>query len=70
MQLHITDSEGNQYWTTTQVADYLGVKVDTFKGYVKRNIAPGSATRLDARTPLWDAATVRDWHASRPGRGN
>lgn len=62
-----------EVWTTRECADYLGVKVHTFRGYVNQGDAPQPIDERSAgnggTTHLFDAAAVRAWKASRPGRG-
>lgn len=61
-----------EVWTTRECADYLGVKVHTFRGYVNQGDAPQPVGRRPVGpniTDLFDAAAVRAWKASRPGRG-
>ncbi|MEV8324494.1 hypothetical protein [Kitasatospora sp. NPDC056731] len=53
-------------WTSRQCADYWGVKLKTWHGYVAREQAPQPSRRI-GRTPIWDAGTVTSY--PRPGRG-
>lgn len=65
----ITDADtGRELWRTADCADFTGVSIRTWGGYVARDQCPQPVARLDARTPLWDAEEVRTWHAGRPGR--
>lgn len=52
-----------------QAAALAGVKPQTWSGYVARGQAPAPRRHV-GRTPLWDAAEVRAWLESRPGRGS
>lgn len=58
-------------WTTAQVAEYLGVNPSTYRDYVADGRAPGPLRERDPDTgaKLYDAAAVKAWHESRPGRG-
>ncbi|MBH0778835.1 hypothetical protein [Nocardia bovistercoris] len=60
-------------WTAQQCADYVGVKLNTWHGYVSRpalnNPAPQPKDRV-GDTPLWDIDEVKEWQATRPGPGN
>jgi hypothetical protein len=62
----VTTGETREEWTATQCADAWGIKLKTWHSYVAREKAPEAVRRI-GRTPLWDAAEVRDW--PRPGRG-
>lgn len=59
------DTEGAELWNTTEVAKFLGVKPGTVSAYRHRGQMPAPARTLGARTHLWDAATIRAWHAAR-----
>ncbi len=57
-------------WTAQDCADYIGVAVSTFRGYVTRGDCDAPRpVRHVGRTPVWDAAEVRAWHEARPGKG-
>lgn len=60
-------------WTTREAADFLGVQVHTFRGYVNAGDAPQPVGKRaighNNFTDLFDAAAIRAWKASRPGRG-
>ncbi|WP_280273358.1 helix-turn-helix transcriptional regulator [Nocardia wallacei] len=57
-------------WTAQQCADYIGVKLRTWHGYVKRptreNPAPKPVDKIGS-TPVWDSSEVKAWQAARPG---
>lgn len=55
----------SQLWTTTEVANYLGVKPGTVSAYRHRGQMPPPVQTLGERTHLWEAATIREWHARR-----
>ena len=55
-------------WTAAECAEYVRVAARTWHSYVSRGQAP-AAVRHVGRTPLWDAADVMAWQASRRGQG-
>jgi predicted DNA-binding transcriptional regulator AlpA len=58
-------------WDADQCARHAGCKVSTWRGMVARNQAPQPLPyrrRTDGRR-IWDETEVREWQASRPGRG-
>lgn len=55
-------------WPAERCADYWGVKLRTWHGYVARRQVPQPA-RHAGRTPLWDAAEIRAAAAGRPRAG-
>ncbi|MGL5826306.1 MAG: NUDIX domain-containing protein, partial [Nocardioides sp.] len=55
----------SELWTTTEVARYLGVKPGTVSAYRHRGQMPAPVQTLGERTHLWEAATIREWNASR-----
>lgn len=60
--------------TTAQAAALAGMDPATFRKAMSRERRRGRDYRApreswpDARTPLWDAAAIESWHASRPRR--
>ncbi len=54
-----------QWWTTTDVATFLGVRVGTVSSYRKRGQMP-APDQTYGRTHLWRPETIIDWHRSRP----
>ncbi|MGP9760255.1 helix-turn-helix transcriptional regulator [Corynebacterium sp. AOP12-C2-36] len=68
MNVTITDADtGQELWTAGQCCEHTGVSRRTWSAYVAREQAPSPVGHLD-RMSLWDAETVRSWHAARPGR--
>lgn len=71
MNITITEtSTGRKLWRGSDCANHCGVSPSTWRSYTraKNKINPPQpATHLDARTPLWYADEVKDWHANRPG---
>jgi predicted DNA-binding transcriptional regulator AlpA len=57
-----------EWWTTSDVAAYLGVQVATVSGYRNRGQMPEPDMTL-GRTPAWRPASIIEWHASRPRPG-
>lgn len=64
-----TPSPKAEWWTTADVAAYLGVKPATVSAYRMRGQMPAPDQKL-GRTQLWRPRTIIDWHDSRPGPGN
>src|SRR3954463_2405367 len=57
-----------EWWTTTEVADYLGVRVGTISSYRQRGQMPAPDRTL-GRTHLWRPATSMQWQQRRPRVG-
>ena len=57
-----------EWWTTTDVAAYLGVRVATVSTYWKREQMPAPDMTL-GRTRAWRPATIIEWHEGRPRPG-
>ncbi|QDZ41910.1 hypothetical protein [Corynebacterium sp. sy039] len=69
MNPQIIDTDtGKLLWVTSQCAEHCGCSNGTFSSYVSRSIAPEPVGHFN-RERLWDAEAVKEWHASRPGRG-
>jgi hypothetical protein len=58
-----------EWWTTSDVATYLGVRVATISSYRKRGQMPPADHKI-GRTQLWRPSTITGWATARPGRGN
>jgi hypothetical protein len=56
------------WWTTTDVADYLGVSVGTVSSYRARGQMP-APDRTIGRTHVWSPRRIIEWHDNRPGHG-
>jgi len=66
MRPYIADRDtGRELWTAQQCAQHGDVAPATWRSYVNRAQAPESVGQLDARTPLWDAEQITEWHAKR-----
>ncbi|WP_174535047.1 helix-turn-helix domain-containing protein [Micromonospora chalcea] len=57
-----------EWWTTSDVAAYLGVKVATVSNYRKRGQMPEPDATV-GRTHMWRPKRVVEWHESRPRPG-
>jgi len=64
----LTPSPDADWWTTTEVAAYLGVRPATVSTYRMRGQMPAPDRKL-GRTQLWRPRTIIEWRESRPGRG-
>jgi len=56
------------WWTTTDVAAYLGVTVGTVSSYRARGQMP-EPDRTIGRTHVWSPQRIIHWHDGRPGHG-
>ncbi|MPZ61912.1 MAG: helix-turn-helix domain-containing protein [Propionibacteriales bacterium] len=56
------------WWTTEDVATYLGVTPSTIRAYVTRNQMPDPDRRM-GRLRLWRPRTIERWHQQRPRAG-
>ncbi|HEY8524245.1 MAG TPA: hypothetical protein VIL48_04730 [Acidimicrobiales bacterium] len=56
------------WWTTTDIANYLGVTVGTVSSYRARGQMP-EPDRTIGRTHVWTPRRIIEWHNSRPGHG-
>lgn len=68
-----TDADGAHWWASDDVLTYIEQQTgkrparSTWEAYVTRGQAPKPGRRV-GRTPQWDAALIRAWHADRPGQ--
>src|SRR4051812_12232614 len=58
-----------EWWTTTEVADFLGVRVGTVSSYRQRGQMPAPDRTL-GRTHLWRPSTILQWQQRRPRIGD
>jgi predicted DNA-binding transcriptional regulator AlpA len=56
------------WWTTTDVANYLGVAIATVSSYRARGQMP-EPDRTIGRTHVWSPRRIIEWHDNRPGHG-
>jgi hypothetical protein len=65
----VTQPDPNtDWWTTTDVAAYLGVTVGTVSSYRARGQMP-APDRTIGRTHVWSPHRIIEWHDTRPGHG-
>lgn len=57
-----------RYLSVAEVAERLGVSVNSVKGYAAKGILPTPDATIGA-TRGWLPATIDAWHAARPGHG-
>jgi predicted DNA-binding transcriptional regulator AlpA len=55
----------NDWWSTENVAAFLGVATSTVSAYVTRHQMP-PPDRYIGRTRLWWPDTIREWQQTRP----
>jgi 8-oxo-dGTP pyrophosphatase MutT (NUDIX family) len=60
--------QADAWWTTSDVAAYLGLRVGTVSSYRQRGQMP-PPDRTVGRTHLWRPKTILDWQRSRPRVG-
>jgi hypothetical protein len=60
-------SSDAEWWTTTDVAHYLGVRLATVSTYRMRGQMPAPDHKL-GRTQLWRPRTIIQWSSARPGQ--
>src|SRR5919202_352446 len=65
---HVAVDTSAEWWTTTDVADYLGVRVGTISSYRQRGQMPAPDRTL-GRTHLWRPSTIVQWQQRRPRVG-
>jgi predicted DNA-binding transcriptional regulator AlpA len=63
-----TPDRDADWWTTTDVAAYLGVTVSTVSAYRSRGQMP-APDRTIGRTHVWTPARIIEWNTARPGHG-
>lgn len=57
-----------EWWTTSDVAAYLGLRVGTVSSYRKRGQMPEPDMTV-GRTHVWKPARIVEWHKGRPRPG-
>jgi 8-oxo-dGTP pyrophosphatase MutT (NUDIX family) len=58
----------SEWWNTSDVAAYLGVKVGTVSAYRLRGQMPAADLTV-GRTHLWRPSRILEWHGARPRLG-
>lgn len=66
--LRVTVDEQDQWWTSSDVARYIGVKVGTVSTYRVRGTMPPPDDTL-GRTHVWRPARIIAWHEGRERAG-
>lgn len=64
----MTPDPDDPWWTTSDVAAYLGVRVATVSSWRIRRQMP-QPTQTVGRTHMWPPALIIRWHAGRPRAG-
>jgi len=62
------DELPEDWWTTNDVAAYLGISQSTIRSYVARQQMPAPDRHI-GRTAVWKPDTIRTWHEDRPRVG-
>ena len=57
-----------EWWTTSDVAAFLGVQSTTVTNYRKRSQMPAPDATV-GRTHMWRPSRIMEWHQSRPRPG-
>jgi hypothetical protein len=57
-----------EWWTTTDVAVYLGLQVGTVSSYRQRGQMPAPDVTI-GRTHVWRPQRIIEWHEGRPRPG-
>jgi predicted DNA-binding transcriptional regulator AlpA len=57
-----------EYWTTREVAKFLGIAESTVRACAARHKMPDPDAYVGA-TKLWRQKTIKEWAASRPRKG-
>ena len=55
----------SDWWTTSDVATFLGIAPSTIRAYGARGQMP-TADRRIGREPVWRPETIRQWQCQRP----
>lgn len=63
----MADDLPDDWWTTEQVATFLGVTASTLRAYKARGQMPAPDRKMGPLS-LWKPSTIRDWDKSRPRR--
>lgn len=64
----------DEWWTTSDIAEYLHISVKSVNNYVSRRRPVGhpipQSDRQYGRTRVWRPVRIVEWHERRPGSGN
>lgn len=61
----IDKDTGQELWRSSDCATYCNIVLRTWSHYYSTGRTPQPVATL-GNLPLWDAHTVKEWHASRP----
>ena len=56
-----------EWWTTTDVAAYLGLRLKTVSAYRHRGQMPAPDSRI-GQSWIWKPARIIEWNEGRPGK--
>jgi 8-oxo-dGTP pyrophosphatase MutT (NUDIX family) len=68
VQVETSPDRSAEWWNTSDVASFLGVKVGTVSSYRLRGQMPAAEMTV-GRTQLWRPSTITAWHEGRPRPG-
>jgi len=54
-----------EWWNTTEVARYLGIRVETVSSYRRREQMPQPNMTIGSRTHLWRPTRIITWSQGR-----
>lgn len=63
-----TPDPSAKWWTTSEVAAYLGVDKSAVSSYKKKGVMP-APDEIYGRTSVWSPKRIIEWHADRPRPG-
>lgn len=77
---NLPDMSKTKYWGLRDIAEYLGIEYSSARTYHGRaeihrrkdTVRPGDMPPPAERfgnSPVWEPATIVQWHAQRPGKG-
>lgn len=58
-----------EWWSSTDVAAYVGVRLGTVSTYRARGQMPEPDLTVGRHTHLWKPARIIEWHTTRPRPG-
>ncbi len=62
-------AEPEKLWGYKEIAEYIGVKAPTVRGYHSRGRLPGPDDSSVPDRPRWKPETIKAWQAARLGQG-
>lgn len=63
-----TPDPAAEWWTTSDIASYLGIRVATVSTYRSRGQMPEPDLTV-GRTHMWRPSRIIEWHETRPRPG-